>query len=214
MSTSNHPLNVTRYIKLITDSELSDDEVKQWYRTVKDNAPSGIICSVQVVTRGKPVSAMLVHRKADKKHEYVISLTRELTEGEAEAVVQAWDAHYPAGDMDIEISATQAEKMDQDAPSVRVPNDQYLGLCIELAKTQHVDWLRDRTDQGWRFGPTVSLKNKTHPLMRPWEQLPAQYRKIDQDTPQRVLSLLNNQGYAVVKQAELDSLLKLLRSAM
>lgn len=210
-----NPLNITRYIKLVTDDELSNAEAKEWFRTVRENAPEGIIYGMQVVTgQGNPTNICMVHRTADKKHEYVISLTRDMTEGETEAVVNAWDAYYPQGDMDIEISAAQIERLDQKAPSVRVPNDEYLGLCVELAKKHHEDWMRDRTDQGWRYGTTVSLKNKTHPLLRPWDQLPAQYRKIDQDTPERVLALLNDQGYAVIKKEELDSLLRLIRSAM
>lgn len=57
----------------------------------------------------------------------------------------------------------------------------------------------------------LSLKNKTHPLMRPWDDLPAQYRDVNTNNPENFLQFLNNQGFAVVKQTELGSLLKILR---
>jgi hypothetical protein len=57
----------------------------------------------------------------------------------------------------------------------------------------------------------LSIKNKTHPLMRPWDDLPAQYRDTNTNNPENFLQFLNSQGFAVVKQTELGSLLKILR---
>jgi hypothetical protein len=94
---------------------------------------------------------------------------------------------------------------------ITMPREEYLSLCVELAKRQHESWMRDKTDQGWRYGPSISLSNKTHPMIRPWSDLPDQYKDVNTDTPENFLNFLNNQGYAVVRKEELGSLINLLR---
>jgi hypothetical protein len=39
---------------------------------------------------------------------------------------------------------------------------------------QHSEWVRERTEAGWTYGPVKDSLKKTHPLMVPFEQLPVQ----------------------------------------
>ena len=64
-----------------------------------------------------------------------------------------------------------------------------------------------RTDAGWRFGTAFDAKAKTHPLIRPWDQLPQRYQQPNIELPQILLRLLHDQGYAVLPRDELDRLL-------
>ena len=83
----------------------------------------------------------------------------------------------------------------------------HLALCTALAKQRHTDWVRERTDAGWRYGVTFDQTEKTAPLLRPWEQLPDQYRRPDLNLPQTLITGLNDQGYVVISRADLDQLL-------
>jgi len=73
-------------------------------------------------------------------------------------------------------------------------------MCENLAKSQHRQWYDEKTEQGWKYGIHFSMKNKTHPMMRPWEDLPPEYKKIDYETPNKLLNTLYNLGYTVVKK--------------
>jgi hypothetical protein len=64
--------------------------------------------------------------------------------------------------------------------------------------------MKDKLDDGWRYGPSVSMKEKTHPLLRKWDELPDDYRTIDTSKPEQLLKLLNDSGYVLIKKTELD----------
>ncbi len=80
-------------------------------------------------------------------------------------------------------------------------------LCTGWAKRKHEDWMSGKTSGGWRYGPTVSQSNKTHPLLRPWSEIPAEYRKVDTTQAQELLDLLRDSGYVIVRREDLDSLM-------
>lgn len=46
-------------------------------------------------------------------------------------------------------------------------------------RSQHDQWLAQKTRDGWRHGPVKDSAAKTHPLMIPYEQLPEWERRKD-----------------------------------
>lgn len=208
----NRPCLILRYVKLTTDKPLGEEDVKAWFRAVKESAPSGVVSSVQTTDdKGSLRSASLVHRERDGAHDYMVPLTRDLKDSEVEPIIQMFSAESLVGDWSVEVSSAEADKF-TDKASMAVDDTKFNDLCAAWAKRQHDQWMQERTDAGWRFGPSVSMKNKTHPLLRPWHDLPEQFRKVDYDQPQKLLDLLNDQGYAVISKAELEGILSLLRS--
>ena len=208
----NRPCLILRYVKLTTAKPLDQEDVKAWFQAVKDNAPSGTISSVQTTDdKGSLRSAALVHRERDDAHDYLVPLTRDLKDAEVEPIIQSFSAATALEDWTVEVSSAEADLM-TDKTALSVENDKFNDLCSAWAKRQHDAWMKDRSDAGWRFGPSVSAKNKTHPLMRPWHDLPEQFRKVDFEQPQSLLDLLNDQGYAVISKSELEAMMSLLRS--
>jgi len=43
----------------------------------------------------------------------------------------------------------------------------------------HAAWMMDRKAQGWLFGPVKDPEKKTHPLLRPYNQLPVEEQLKD-----------------------------------
>lgn len=41
---------------------------------------------------------------------------------------------------------------------------------------KHKGWMRRQQESGWRYGPELSVENKTDPLLQPWENLTAEQR--------------------------------------
>jgi hypothetical protein len=76
-----------------------------------------------------------------------------------------------------------------------------------MAKSRHEQWMRDKLEGGWRYGVKFNTNEKTHPLLRPWEQLPDKFRQPDLDSPQALLDLMQAKGFAIIAKDELDRLI-------
>ena len=204
--------NIPRYIKLVSQDHLGVDEARVWHKTVMAHGPSGVIASIDSVdNQGKISTTRLVRRSKGDTTELIIPLVRDLLPHELEKIADAWRNVSPPGNFTIGINATQDQKMSQAVSDLTLDQDEHQALCLQLAKVQHDAWIREKANSGWSYGPVLSIQNKTHPLMRPWIELPAQYRDVNTNNPENFLNFLNNQGFAVVKQTELGSLLKILR---
>jgi len=189
------------FIQLKTDQPLPKEEAIAWYDCVRNNAPNGVLTSVQTTNpQGDPDVAFMVHKETkDGTHFYVIPLTRDLTEDETARIEEA----YPEGE--IETSSEDVKFARQGpADAVVMSEDDYNHLCETLAKHQHQRWYEDRSKAGWSFGLLVNERSKQHPMMRPWEQLPENYRKVDYELPHLFMNMLVAQGYVVVNRDDLN----------
>lgn len=43
----------------------------------------------------------------------------------------------------------------------------------------HVEWLRVKSDEGWKYGPVKDADKKEHPCFLPYDQLPAEQQMKD-----------------------------------
>ena len=43
----------------------------------------------------------------------------------------------------------------------------------------HIEWLKEKTVTGWKFGPVKDAEKKEHPCFMPYDQLPADQRAKD-----------------------------------
>ena len=204
------PLDIPRYVQLNTAKKLRPKLVAQWYSCVLRTAPSGVVTVVQAVDDGRVTSVQVVHRKtSDKQHSYLVPLTRDLRDDEVEPIVQRFAKIAP--DLDFEVETNETKLIAKDYGEIPMDAAKHVALCMALAKQQHEDWLRDRSDAGWRYGTKHNGRDKTDPMIRPWDQLPDRFRKPNLKLPQTLLDLLNSHGYAVLHREELDRLLDLLK---
>lgn len=199
------PAECPFYIRLIGPA-LPKEVAKEWASVVKANLPSGVMGSVQVPgPEGDLKSVYMIHKTLKSgQHKYEIPLVRDLVPSEALIIVQAWDALYPEGEHEIETSAEEIEAARQGpTDAVVIGETDYNQMCETLAKHQHNRWCDQRTKAGWRYGAQLNTVDMTHPMLRPWEQLPASYRQIDYEFPHLFMDMLAQQGYAVVKRTDL-----------
>lgn len=200
------PLDLNRFIKLITSRELSKTNIQTWYACVKHNAASGIVTSVATVDDdGEQQDVRLVHRHTDAGHEYLVPLTRDLGKSEVNKIVEAFAELLPDRDFDIETNETRL--VANDYGEIPLDAAKHVALCTALSKHQHEEWMHERSEAGWRYGTKYDAKEKTHPLLRTWDQLPERYRTPDMDWPQKLMKMLNAHGYSIIHKEELDQLL-------
>jgi hypothetical protein len=199
-------------IALHTAEAIDTDAVRVFFQTVKTFAPSGVMMTLAGNDNGVPKRVALVHQEADGEHRYVIPLTRALTPEEVQPIVDAFAEACPDLDFDIEASTAEiASAAVEPEPTAEVDAERYHNLCVAWARRQHDAWVAERQAGGWRYGTQMSMSQKTHPLLKPFDQLPDEFRKVDIEEPQMLLDLLNSQGFAVITQDELKSLLALMR---
>lgn len=183
----------------IKQAAVTEKLPRLWYHTVVDNIPEGL---VHTVTRADEQIKMLA-RASDGKMGYTIPLIRHLTDKEVGKVIRAFDDAFKA---DFVITASKIEVGLKKEIEVAVPHDPLVELCTAWAKQQHDEWMQDKLEAGWRYGPSVSTLNKTHPLLRQWSDLPEAYRKVNTSKAEELLKLFNEHGYLMVKKDELDKL--------
>jgi hypothetical protein len=190
------------FVKLVSARALPRETVKQWFQLCKRELPSGVLGAVQV---NKPnfgiASVQLIHRKnSDGSHEYEIPLNRDVLKRELAPIKVAWKDASDQGDYTIETSASYTtDSRHKLADAVTLEQNRYDELCETLAKHQHSRWCRERQSSGWKYGLAMDLTEKTHPLLRPWEDLPESYKKVDFEAPKVFAKVLKDMGYTIVK---------------
>lgn len=179
--------------------------VKGWFNTVKENAPSGVVTTVTV--DAKPVS--MIKRASDGSVQYCVPLTRSLNDVEVEKIIHAF-CKKCVDSFDFEVFSSSSPLEFDVSGKIEIDMDPMVTLCTVWAKRKHDQWMKEKIDAGWRYGPTVSFSNKTHPLLRQWSELPDQYKEVDETQPQELIKMLNEMGYVLIKKEELDKVMALL----
>jgi hypothetical protein len=201
------PLAIARFVQLSTDKALERPAMLAWYQCVQRHAPSGVVIGVPTSDpHGRPTTVQLVHRRCDDRECYLVPVSRDLGVGEVDVIVEAFAAMQP--DLDFEVETNDTKLIAQDYGEIPLDAAQHVALCLALAKHQHEDWVRERTDAGWRYGVVFDAQHKTHPLIRPWDQVPDRFKNPNMGLPQTLLTLLNSHGYSVLARDDLDRLLQ------
>lgn len=206
------PIESTIFIKLVTEKEIRKNTVRSFYTTVKEHAPENVLSHYDVNDPdGNPTTTLLLHRiNEDNKHEYEIPLVRNLTPDEIYEIVLNLDNTLTEGDFLLE-SSTYEEGCcltEEDDLEEYMESDVFERFAEKLAERMHNEWYKEREAAGWRYGPQRLEEEKTHPLMRPWNQIIEDERQIDYSLPEFFIDLLEEFGYAVVSHEELNDLVE------
>lgn len=206
-----HPMKSELFVKLVTESELRKDTVKKFYNSVKENSPEGVFSAYHVKDPdGNPTESLLVHRiTEDGQHEYEIPLLRNLTPNEIYEVAMNLDRVLNEGNFLFETSTFDEECcVNEDDVGLYMEPDLFEQFAVKLSQRMHDKWMHERIDAGWRYGAERCDEDKTHPLVKPWEQLTEDQQSIDYKLPEFVIDLLESFGYTVVSHEELDEMIE------
>ncbi|MEW6386503.1 MAG: RyR domain-containing protein [Thermodesulfobacteriota bacterium] len=66
-----------------------------------------------------------------------------------------------------------------------------------MAIMEHDRFMKERVEAGWRFGDKRNEKEKTHPCLLPWEELPEVEKDKDRNTVRRIPEFLAEIGFEV-----------------
>ena len=151
------------YIQQRTQQQLTSDQIQRWYLTVNMLGPDNIIGD----------EFILASQESDLL--YIIPLVRHLTAQEAERIVEGY---MRITDHDFEIETSNVYRADADFMDpwdFEIVMDEGAKSTIEESyiRQAHNEWIQEMISKGYRYGLNMSADQKTHPAMRPWDDLPS-----------------------------------------
>ncbi len=79
-------------------------------------------------------------------------------------------------------------------------SDELLELTERLAENTHEIWAKQRTGEGWTYGPGRDDKAKEHPELVPYATLPEPEKEYDRMTAMETLKVIVKLGYVVERR--------------
>ncbi|WP_353945617.1 RyR domain-containing protein [Streptomyces sp. HUAS MG91] len=79
---------------------------------------------------------------------------------------------------------------------VKVP-DSLHALIEILAEEAHDNWARQRLSEGWRYGPRLSRRRRTHPLLIPYSALTHEQQEADRVVAMGSVKVILRHGYTL-----------------
>lgn len=202
---------MTKFLRLSIDDQLDKPILKNWYKIVKNNLHPSDVQRIDIDHR----LVKMIHKKMKNgQHYYDIPINPDIDIETIDKVVRKFDSENPDLQYEImivddELGDDKDELNDLDSFDPQVSEEDYDLLALELAKAHHADWMRKKQKLGWTYGLKFNSKEKISPLIMPWEQLPSKYKIIDYVLPEKMLSVLENLGYVVIKEEDLNNLMNM-----
>ena len=170
------------YIQQRTQKTLNAEEIQRWFFTVVMLAPEGVVA-------GDDETAEFMLAAQAEDYIYRIPLARHLAADEAERIVVGY---MRVTEHDFEIETSNVYRADADfghpfEADITMDEGARDVLQQSYARQAHNEWIQEMMGQGYRYGLNMSVNEKTHPAMRPYDDLPENYRKMPQINDQRLL---------------------------
>jgi hypothetical protein len=88
-----------------------------------------------------------------------------------------------------------------DTENVTIDN-KLLEIVEILAKNTHENWAKERMKNGWKYGRKRNDRQKRHPNLVPYEELPETEKEFDRRTSLEALKVTKLLGYDIIKVNE------------
>lgn len=85
-----------------------------------------------------------------------------------------------------------------DTSDVRLP-EELQQLVEQMSKNVHEVWAQARISQGWTYGDHRDDKQKKHPCLIPYDELPEEEKDFDRNTSISTLKLIMKLGFKMTK---------------
>lgn len=84
----------------------------------------------------------------------------------------------------------------RDTSDVALPQEIVL-LGERLAENAHDVWAKQRMSEGWTYGPERDDREKKHPCLIPYRNLPESEKEYDRKAAMETLKLILSEGYRI-----------------
>ncbi len=184
------------YISLMVDGMLPGDVANKWRETVRILSPNGTVSSATIMVDGSPKESDLYVVRKGNATCYVVPLSRDLLEDEAGKIAIAWSRLWDDGDFEITFRQPESSRQ-RKQEQVAAVLDQ---LAENIAKLLHAKWLHGKAEHHWSYSPRYSPAQKQHPMMLPWEQLPAKHKRSEIERTRDTLEILDSINLKIARK--------------
>ena len=183
-------------IEVKTPYRLPQGTAGLWARTVRDHGPPGITAEADILIGRELISSRLWCQPGTMGYHYIVPLSRDLEDSEADAIAQGWSDAYPDGDFVINwtqraVAESRVEEQQADLLSE---------IAEAAAKQYHNTWHAAKVNEGWSFGHRLDGRNKRHPMLQPWENLPESYRVTERERFHTLLGVLEGLDLQITRR--------------
>ena len=175
------------YILQRSTEVLDADKIQSWYLTIEMLGPDNIIMG------DDETNSFLLASQGDD-YLYMVPLVRHLTEVEAERIVEGY-MRVAEHDFEIETSNVYRANADFGHPfeyDIQMDEGAKVTIKDSYARQAHNQWIKGMMEKGYRYGLNMNVNEKTHPAMRPWDELPENYRIIPETTDKELLDFYSS----------------------
>ena len=178
------------HIMLRTNEHLPSHTALKWYQIVREFAPNNTIYSYEL--NGNSIAMEYgLYMEDDLPHAYIVPLTRDMTSDEASFIVEAWSYSYQE-DCDIEISNQFTDNgFGEFDNSIHIDEEIKTQVTNDIQKWEHNRWVDNKIHEGWRCGSYFNSKQKTHPALKSWDNLPESHRRARDIPNKEVMEFLS-----------------------
>jgi len=60
----------------------------------------------------------------------------------------------------------------------------------QMAEMEHVRWMNEKINDGWKYGPVRNDEKKIHPSLIPWDELPENDKEINRNFVRKLPHIL------------------------
>lgn len=161
------------YILQKTDEQLSVKDLTKWFLTISLLGPEDILSS------GEMTNSNFSFGMDDEQYVYIADLNRNLTIKEAERIITGY-LKVTTHDFEMESSGVYGDEKNSDDVwecEYIIDDEARKILTDNYCRQAHNEWIKYKMENDWRFGINLNIMEKTHPAMRPWDDLPDNFKK-------------------------------------
>jgi len=168
------------YLKLVFDNKIDFNRIEIFYRKYKSIFDPIIQNDKQKI----------ILYKENETYIFCICLTRCLTEEELQKILPYLKTNFKEA----------MAKISQKCKNEKHFKEIWPEISQEVNKYFHKKWLDKKIKNGWQYGTLPDLMQKKHPLILPWENLPSQYKDIDEDLGIFFENLFKSMGLIIIQK--------------
>lgn len=188
-------MKLANFVKINT-AEMNKDSRALFYSIVKEIFNDRISFIRSTTEDGEPKVTKMFHKVEDGQHWYIIPLKAAPMLEQMDQLAQKLTDKLNMGNFTLESSLIE----NQDVFNNSVDEDHFSVIAEQFAKKIHEDWMNERSNKGWRYGERRSDEDKTHPLMKNWEQLSESEKEIKPSLVRDFIKVLKDNGFKITRR--------------
>jgi len=184
------------YISLYVKKKLSKKDSNLWFKTVESLLPFGTHSNAYITVDDHIKLTDHYVKRTKNGFKYIVPLTRDLLDDEAGIIAIAFDRKFDNENFEINFSQTKQQIQRKHVQQISILDE----IATQIAKKIHNEWLKEKTEDGWNYGPMYNPIQKKNPRLRNWDQLNQDVKLEEINRALKMLTVLDSINLKIVQK--------------